>query len=173
MAIRLLRILKRLIFPHREPIKYKIGNVKHHNTRIDGLMPQFIEIGDNFVSAPESIILSHDSSLLIHTGKIRVEKTIIGNNVFLGANAVILPGVKIGNNVIVGAGSVVTKDVKDGVVVGGNPAKIICSVESYIKKCKDKSVLYQTPKAFKDFFKNGQKLTSKDRSDFQKIVLKK
>jgi maltose O-acetyltransferase len=49
----------------------------------------------------------------------------IGNDVWLGANSVILPGVKIGNHVIVAAGSVVTKNVPDFAMVGGVPAKII------------------------------------------------
>lgn len=49
----------------------------------------------------------------------------IGNNVWIGGNAVIVPGVNIGNNVVVAAGAVVVKDVPNNVVVGGNPAKII------------------------------------------------
>jgi acetyltransferase-like isoleucine patch superfamily enzyme len=50
----------------------------------------------------------------------------IGNNVWIGANVVILPGVEIGDNTIIGAGSIVTKSFKEGnCVIGGNPAKII------------------------------------------------
>lgn len=50
---------------------------------------------------------------------------IIGDNVWIGGSAVILPGVKIGDNSVVAGGAVVTKDVPSNVVVGGNPAKII------------------------------------------------
>ena len=53
------------------------------------------------------------------------ERPIIGDNVTLGANTVIIGNIIIGNNVIVGAGSVVVKDVPDNCVVAGNPAKII------------------------------------------------
>lgn len=49
----------------------------------------------------------------------------LGNNVFLGANVIIIGDIHIGNNVIIGAGSVVVKDVPDNCVVAGNPAKII------------------------------------------------
>ena len=49
----------------------------------------------------------------------------IGNDVWIGARVIILPGVKIGNHCIIGAGSVVTKDVPDYAIVGGVPAKII------------------------------------------------
>lgn len=53
------------------------------------------------------------------------EPVIIGDNVWIGGSATILPGVTIGDNVVIGAGAVVTKDVPSNVVVGGNPAKII------------------------------------------------
>lgn len=53
----------------------------------------------------------------------------IGENVWIGGNAVICPGVTIGDNVVVGAGAVVTKDVPNNVVIGGNPAKIIKKIE--------------------------------------------
>ncbi|MBD5356031.1 MAG: sugar O-acetyltransferase [Bacteroides sp.] len=53
------------------------------------------------------------------------EPVTIGNSVWIGGAATILPGVTIGDNVVIGAGAVVTKDVPSNVVVGGNPAKII------------------------------------------------
>jgi len=54
---------------------------------------------------------------------------VIGKNVWIGANSVILPGVKIGNNSIIGAGSTVTEDVPPLSVAVGNPAKIIRQYE--------------------------------------------
>lgn len=59
---------------------------------------------------------------------------VIGDNVFVGYGSIILPGVKIGNNVIVAAGSVVTKSIDDNVIVAGNPAKVINSIDSYKEK---------------------------------------
>lgn len=52
-------------------------------------------------------------------------KTFIGNDVWIGHGTIVMGGVKIGDGVIVAAGSVVTKDVPKGVIVGGNPARII------------------------------------------------
>lgn len=53
----------------------------------------------------------------------------IGNNVWVGGRAVLMPGITIGNNVTIAGGAVVTKDVPDNVVVGGNPARIIKTLE--------------------------------------------
>ena len=63
-------------------------------------------------------------------------KVTIGDWVYIGNNSLIMPGVTIGNHVLVAAGSVVTKSVPSGVVVGGNPAKIICSIEEYYERNK-------------------------------------
>lgn len=151
-------------------IKYKIGNVKHHNSIIDGLIPQLVEIGDDFISAPGSMILAHDASTYLHTKKHRVEKTIIGNKVFLGAYSVILPGVTIGDGVIIGSGAIVTKDVEAYTVVGGNPARFICTVDEYIKKCEQKDVLFETPAIFSKIF-DGEYYTDDDKELFQKCYL--
>lgn len=54
---------------------------------------------------------------------------VIGDNVTLGANVVIIGDIKIGNNVIIGAGSVVLHDVPDNSIVAGNPARVIRTLE--------------------------------------------
>jgi acetyltransferase-like isoleucine patch superfamily enzyme len=60
-------------------------------------------------------------------------KVTIGDWVYIGTNSLIMPGVTIGDGVLIAAGSVVTKSVPSGVVVGGNPAKIISTIDNYIK----------------------------------------
>lgn len=149
-------------------IEYKIGNKKFHNSLIDSLVPDFVEIGDNFVSGPGSIVLAHDASLFFHIGKYRVEKTKIGDNVFVGANAVIMPGITIGDGAIIGAGSVVTHDVEAYSVVAGTPAKKICSVRQYIEKCEIKNCLVETPSSFNKMA-NNEILNSDDILEFRKM----
>jgi acetyltransferase-like isoleucine patch superfamily enzyme len=58
----------------------------------------------------------------------------IGNNVWIGGNVVINPGVTIGNNVVIGAGSVVTKDIPDNVIAVGNPCKVIRTITEEDRK---------------------------------------
>lgn len=61
-------------------------------------------------------------------------KTIIGDNVYIGNHACIMPGIKIGSNCIIGYGAIVTKDIPDNSVVAGVPARIICDVNTYKEK---------------------------------------
>lgn len=58
----------------------------------------------------------------------------IGNHVYIGSRSMIMPGVTIEDNVLIAAGSIVTKSIPSGYVVGGNPAKIIGSIDSFITK---------------------------------------
>lgn len=60
----------------------------------------------------------------------------------LGADCIIMPGVKIGPNAVVAAGSVVTKNVPEGFVVGGNPAKVIGNLKTLAEKRYDEDMSY-------------------------------
>lgn len=109
-----------------------------------------IEIGNEVTIAPGCRILAHDASMRRFLGYTRIGTVEIGNKVFIGADSIILPGVKIGNNVIVGAGSVVSKDLEDGFVYAGIPAKKICKIDDYLIKHKEPEKIYIE----KDTFKN-------------------
>lgn len=160
---------KRFIF--RTPVHSCVhGKRFYSNSLIDTLYPELIEIGDDFISAPGSVILAHDASTLMFTGKYRVQKTKIGNKVFLGANSVILPGVNIGDNVIVGSGTIVTKDIPSGSVVAGNPGKIVGLVTDYISKCENKGILFDAEPDFLDCIKSGRKYSEKDLNKLRKHI---
>lgn len=81
-------------------------------------------------------ILVHDGSTKKFLGYSRVGRVEIGDNVFIGADAIILPNVKIGSHVIIGAGSIVTHDIPDNSVVVGNPARVIKSCSEFLKENK-------------------------------------
>ncbi|KAJ2359434.1 hypothetical protein GGF43_000053 [Coemansia sp. RSA 2618] len=87
-----------------------------------------VDIGDDVLFGPSVQIYTATHPVDPATRLTGVESALpikIGNNVWIGGGAIILPGVTIGNNVTVGAGSVVSKDVPDNVVVVGNPARIV------------------------------------------------
>jgi acetyltransferase-like isoleucine patch superfamily enzyme len=68
----------------------------------------------------------------------KMGKIVIGNNCFIGNGSKIMLGVRIGDNVIVGAGAIVTKDVPSNSVVAGVPAKVICTIDEFYEKNKEK-----------------------------------
>ena len=106
--------------------------------------PYLVTLGDNvFISIGVSFVC-HDGSTLPFrrtipdleiAGKIKV-----GNNVFIGKGALILPNVEIGDNCIVGANSVVTKNIESNSVVGGNPAKVLKKTDEYLIKAQANSL---------------------------------
>ena len=93
-----------------------------------------IEIGDHVTMAPRVHILCHDASTKQFLNYTKIGRVRIGNNVFIGASTVVLPGVTIGNNVIIGANSTVTHDIPDGMVAVGSPARILCTTDKYLEK---------------------------------------
>ena len=95
-----------------------------------------IKIGNNVTLAPRVHILAHDASTWVFLGYTRVSNVTIGDNVFIGAGTIVLPGVSIGNNVVIGAGSVVSRDIPDGSVAVGNPARVVKSLDDYLNREK-------------------------------------
>lgn len=83
-----------------------------------------VEIGSNVVLSRNTSIF--DAGLDTETlSKHVINPVLIGNNCWLGANVIILPGVELGDDVIVAAGSVVTKSFANNLIIGGNPAVFI------------------------------------------------
>lgn len=112
------------------------------HTFVDPTAPWLISIGNNVNITHGVIIITHDYSWAVikkhpHTkGRILGAQSpvTIGNNVFIGMNAIITRGVTIGDNVIIGAGSVVTKDCENDSVYAGNPAGKIMSLSDFVQK---------------------------------------
>ena len=116
----------------------KIGdNCQLYSNDIDYGHGYLLEIGNNCIIT-HATIFTHDASTKIFTGYTKVGRVKIGDNVFIGHGAVILPNVTIGNNVVVGTNTVVRKDIPDNCVVSGNPARIICSTEEFVHKHKER-----------------------------------
>lgn len=93
-----------------------------------------IEIGDNVTLAPRVHILCHDASTKTFLNYTKIGRVSIGNNVFIGAGSVVLPGVTVGSNVLIGANSTVTHDIPENSVAVGSPARVLCSLEEYLDK---------------------------------------
>lgn len=130
-------------------IGIKIGNdvlvYVPSKTLIDEQYPWMITIG-NHVRITEGVkILTHDYSWCVMKnyfgGILGASGTVeIGDNVFIGMNAVIERNVKIGNNVIIGAGSVVVKDCEDNGIYAGVPAKRLMDLDTFFEKRNEKQV---------------------------------
>lgn len=126
-------------------IGHKVKFFSPSETVVDMTRPWLISIGSYTKITRGVIILAHDYSLSVLR---RVygewigegQETVIGENCFIGMNAIILMGSHIGNNCIVGAGSVVHGEFPDNVVIAGNPAYVICSLEQHCNNRKMRTV---------------------------------
>lgn len=108
---------------------------------IDVQRPHMLHIGKYVVLTAGTIVLCHDysrSTLFKATGEHVADggRTYIGDNVFVGMRSIILMGSHIGDNCIVGAGSVVSGRFEEGMVIAGNPARTICTVEDMLARRK-------------------------------------
>jgi maltose O-acetyltransferase len=90
---------------------------------IDGLHPWLITIGDYVTLGPYVAIITHDASLYHYTASTRLGRVDIGDRVYVGVGAIILPGTKIGEDSVIGAGAVVHGEIPPGSLAVGNPAK--------------------------------------------------
>lgn len=105
-----------------------VGNNFFANFNLTILDEAEVRIGDNAFIGPNVSMFTacHPLDAEERCNGVQWARPItIGNNVWIGGNATILPGVSIGDNAVVGAGSVVTRDVAPNTVVAGNPAKVI------------------------------------------------
>lgn len=115
-----------------------------------GSEPYLVQIGDNVCISFGVSFITHDNATkvinnLLNDNTFAIYAPIkIGNNCFIGAKTIILPGVTIGNNCIIGAGSIVTKDIENNCVAAGVPCKKIATINEYIEKNANKFLYIRT-----------------------------
>lgn len=129
-----------------------------------------IEIGDDVTMSIRVTVLTHDASTKRTTGYTKLGAVKIGNRVFVGANATILPGVTIGDDAVIGAGSVVTRDVASGMVVAGVPARTICTIDELKQKNADK--MGCECRVFDESYRMGNGLTEEKMNEIREAVRK-
>lgn len=109
-----------------------------------GTEPWLVSLGDNVHITMDVKFICHDGGTLIlrHiVPDLEITKPIVlGDNVYIGVRTIILPGVSIGDNCIIGAGSVVTKDIPSNSVAVGSPARVVKTIDEYLKKIENESL---------------------------------
>lgn len=147
----------------------KVGNNfnRQQGCYLDPTHCWLISIGNNVTFSIRVTVLAHDASCKNLIGYTKIGKVSIGNNVFIGANSTILPGISVGSNCIVGANSIVTRDIPDNTVVAGNPARMICSVDDYKIKCLK---LIDTAPIFDESYTMRVKLTVENKNKMIEVL---
>lgn len=152
MTKKFYRKLYQLIVGKLKPVKYakKIGvNMPDSGCHLYGEIewgsePWLITLGRNVHITDGVKFITHDGGTLLFRQQIQdLEVTapiVLGDDVYIGNNVMIMPGVTIGSRVVIGAGAIVTKDIPGNSVVVGVPAKVIETAEEYLEKLKEKSL---------------------------------
>lgn len=132
----------------------KIGDHTRLNCSVEGfgVEPYLITVGENCLFAAEVSFFTHDGGVKVLSdlnyfdgNRMDIVASIkVGNNVYIGTGAYILPGVTIGDNCIIGAAAVVTRDIPDNSVAVGIPARVIRTIDDYYENAVSKGCLYPT-----------------------------
>lgn len=148
----ILRGLKRRVYHRINRIKYaeKVGvnfvkgGLNLYGNVEWGTEPWIITLGNNVHITDGVKFITHDGGTLLFRNKVPdleiTKPIVIGNDVYIGNNVLLMPGVTIGNNVVIGAGAVVTKNIPDNSVAVGVPAKVIKSTDEYFEKLQRESL---------------------------------
>lgn len=145
----MLKNVLRFLKFRKDPIAYarELGVTVGDGTKLAtydfGSEPFLISIGRDCHITKKVRFITHDGGVWIFRKKIKdfdvFGRIAVGDNVYIGNDSVIMPGVTIGSDVVVGAASVVTKSIPSGCVVAGIPAKFICTTEDYLARLEPRN----------------------------------
>lgn len=136
---KLITLYRRICWPLEKQARYagvQMGKNNFISSRFWSSEAYLINIGSNCQLTAGCKLLTHGGGNVVRSMHPKFDcfgKVTLGDYVYVGTNSLIMPGVTIGNNVLIAAGSVVTKSIPNNVVIGGNPAKIICKIDEYLE----------------------------------------
>lgn len=128
-----------------------LGNGVYANFNLTLVDDTHIYIGNNVMLGPNVVLATAGHPVLPELREEAMQFNIpvhIGNNVWIGAGAVVLPGVTVGDNSVIGAGSIVTKDIPANVVAVGNPCRVLREIGAH-----DREFYYKNRKVPKELLK--------------------
>jgi maltose O-acetyltransferase len=132
------RLLKRWAMLRNRGMHLGKGVNLPWSTSIDTSHCFLISIGDNCGFGENCTILAHDAMPNEYMDASVIGKVMIHESCHFGTGTIILPGVEIGPRSIVGSGSVVTRSIPPETVAAGNPVKVLCTLDEYIAKHREK-----------------------------------
>lgn len=150
------RLLERWVLCHGDAVRYlrrqgmRIGPHAALLTRVEnfGTEPWLVELGARVSVAAGAVFVTHDGASRVFRERIPGGSAYgnafapirVGDDSMIGLYAILMPGVTVGPRSIVGAGSLVTRDVPPDTVVGGSPARVLCSVEQYERRYRERMI---------------------------------
>lgn len=137
-------ILSPVSYAKRIGVNFPAGGIHLYGAVAWGTEPWIITLGNNVHITDGVKFITHDGGTLLLRDKIPdaeiTKPIVVGNDVYIGNNVILLPGVNIGNRVIIGAGAIVTKDIPDNSVAVGIPARAIKTFDEYFEKVERESL---------------------------------
>lgn len=139
-----LQMVRPLKYAEKSGVNFSVNELHLYGTVEWGSEPWIITIGNNVHITDGVKFVTHDGGTLLYRNRVPdleiTKPIVVGNDVYIGNNVIILPGVTIGNNVVIGAGAVITKDIPDNSVAVGIPAKVIKTADEYFEKIQKESL---------------------------------
>lgn len=141
---KLIHRFKPVVYAQKVGVNFIPGELHLYGNVEWGTEPWIISLGKNVHITDSVKFITHDGGTLLYRNTIpdlEITKPItIGDNVYIGNNVILLPGVSIGNNVVIGAGAIVSSSIPDNSLAVGVPAKVIKSSDDYLDKLKKESL---------------------------------